>query len=144
MKYAGLTKEQIAALSDENLLGLLTKDQKANVVHLTRATFPMNPPKKRDDESTGQYRQRCREAKEVDLSEYGRTLRQNAEMTLLAAQAPQRMIDALGADITRESVQKREAAEAERKEEERLHDLEYGGIGVVNPIVGWETGKDKK
>ena len=139
-----LTPEQVHALKDEDLLSRLSEQQKKDVMHMTRATFPMKPPAQRPDESYGQWKERCREAKEVDQAEFGRTLRANAEGVLIAAQGPQRIIDALSADITTESVQKRKEAEAERAERQRLADLESGGLRVVNPIVGWETGKDKK
>ena len=147
-----LTREQVAKMSDDDLSARLSPAEIKAAVALTKATFPTAAPKKRDDESTGEYRRRVRTSKTVDEAEFARSLRQVAELQLYnsAAQKRQRALDLLGAAVTPESVAKREAVEAERaqrdKERDRLSDFSAVPYppGVAGPSVEWEGGKEGK
>ena len=139
-----LTREQIHALSDEDLAARLPERTMQVTVNLTRLGFDKTPPKKLDSEGTGSYRKRLRESKKIDAEEFGRALRVNAESALYDSQRKQMMIDALNSTVTPETIEKRKRAEAERAkrnwEHDRLSDLSAVPYpaGVATPSAEWE------
>ena len=125
-----LSREEISKLTDEEIDRLLSDQQKRDVYTMTRATFDQTPPKKREDESTGEYRVRLRRSKGIDLSELGRQLRLNSEAALYNSkpQKAKRLVDNLSANITAESVAENAEAEKQRAEKDRLAERESGEV----------------
>ena len=137
-----LTREQIHAMSDEDLAARIPEREMKVTANLTRLSFDKAIPKKLETESTGEYRRRVRESKEIDKEEFARSLRVNAEGALYNSQKKQRMLDALASTITPESIEKRKQAEAARAQRDRERDLEGDGFTAgtyAAPITAtWE------
>jgi hypothetical protein len=146
-----LTRAEIEGMSDEDLAARLSPREMKDITALTRASFDRTPLKKKPDESTGQFRQRTRQAQTIDEVEFARSARQNAEAWLYnsKAQKQNRMKDMLSSTVTPESIAARKKADAERakrdQERDRLSELSAVPYppGVAGPSVEWE-GKDKK
>ena len=139
----GFTMDEVHSMTEDALSKALSPAERKAAVALTRATFPTAAPKKRDDESTGEYRRRVRTSKTVDEAEFSRSLRQVAEQQLYnsAAQKKLRALDFLATAVTPESTAKREAAEAARArrdmERDRLSELSAAPFAA--PITAtWE------
>ena len=139
-----LTREQIHALSDEDLSARLPERTMQVTTNLTRLGFNQAIPKKLETESTGEYRRRVRESKKIDKEEFVLALRLNAESALYDSQRKQMMIDALNSTVTPETIEKRKQADAERAkrdwEHDRLSDLSAVPYpaGVATPSAEWE------
>ena len=146
-----LTREQIHALSDEELAARLPECEMKLTVNLTRLSFDKTPPKKKPDgtESTGEYRRRVRASSKIDKEEFGRALRLAAESALYDSQKKQRLLDALSSTLTPERIAARKKSDAERaqrdRERDRLSDLSAVPYpkNIAEPVAEWE-GQDKK
>jgi hypothetical protein len=79
-----LTREEIAALDHADLLAHLDEKTKRDIYKMTLSPFTESPDKL-PTESTGQYRQRMREAQEVDEVEFARAFRANLENALYSS-----------------------------------------------------------
>ena len=137
-----LSREQIHALSDEDLSKALSPQEMKMIVNLTRLSFNKAIPKKLETEGTGEYRRRIRESKKVDAAEFGLAARLNAEGALYNSQRKQRLLDALSSNITPESIAARKKADAERAERDNRRDLEGDHMTSVPyarmPVAEWE------
>ena len=146
-----LTREEIRGMSDGDLSARLSEREMKDITALTRASFDRTPLKKKPDESTGQFRQRTRQAQTIDEVELSRALRVNAEAWLYNSKVEKknRMQDMLSSTVTPESIAARKKADAERakrdQERDRLSDLSAVPYppNVAGPSVEWE-GKDNK
>ena len=139
-----LTREEIHAMSDEDLAARIPEREMKVTVNLTRLSFDKAIPKKLETESTGEYRRRVRASSKIDKEEFGRALRLAAESALYDSQRKQMMIDALNSTVTPETIEKRKRADAERAkrdwEHDRLSDLSAVPYpaGVATPSAEWE------
>jgi len=146
-----LTRAEIEGMSDEDLSARLSERELKDITALTRASFDRTPQKKLESESTGEYRRRVRESKEIDKEELSRALRQNAEAWLYnsKAQKQNRMQDMLSSTVTPESIAARKKADAERAkrdlERDRLSDLSAVPYppNVGEPVAEWESKEGK-
>ena len=139
VRRTALTQKQIHKLTPEELAHYLSPEEKQMVLQGTKMGFDTKPPKKRADESSGEYSRRCREAKKVDKQEFARALRLNAEAAVFnsAGQKGKRVIDGMTSGITRESAAKREEEKATRDRESRAHDIMSGDISMPG-VTRWE------
>ena len=152
LRRTALTREELANMSDEDLAARLSAREMKDITALTRATFDRTPLKKKSDESTGQFRQRTRQAQTIDEVEFARSARQNAEAWLYNSKAEKknRLQDFMSSTVTPESIAARKKADAERakrdQERDRLSDLSAVPYpkGVAGPSVEWESGKEGK
>lgn len=138
VKRQALSNEEIHALSDEALVAALPAQKKQEVLKMTRGFFDSSMPKKRDDETTGQYRERCREGAEANDRELARSLRENFEGALYESQQEKRLMDALMLDHGNPEYQKEnEEREKRLAADDRRHEEADGPI--LRP-KGWPSG----
>ena len=111
-----LTKAEIQALSDDDLVAKIDEGTRRGIHAIVRAGLGDPKPKKRSDESGAEYTRRCREAKEVYDEELGRALRTAFEKQVWDGQRLARFMATMAPTPAEQAeTEKRELAFQERQ-----------------------------